>query len=242
MRRPFKRRTFKRKRRTYKRASRVARIATVRRMISRSEESKWFQSNTGPSNATAFDFADPFCAATTNIVLGDTRVNRQGTQITLNRLELDCRCFLNPAGGAGYVSRAAIRVVVFADKANNGVNFSALTAAQQVAFLMADSATGNAYYSALNPIYFPSKFKLLMDKRFVMHVTGGATDTAQLCVWRKFLRVRGMKVQYNDANAGVPTDIQRNAIYIWATTDVGASGLNLQPQLTFSYLMKWKDA
>jgi len=238
---PTRKRRFTRKG-GYKRSKmrRVARVGTVRRMISRTEESKWRQGFTGPSTTTLFAFGTPFVVGLTNTVKGTSRDNRAGNQIRLSRLEVNLRYFLQ-APVAGFVSSSICRVLIFYDKANNGVNLSTLTAANLIALLFADSATGNAYMSPLNPNFVPSRFKILMDRRFTMRVDGGATDAPDVRVLRKFMRLNST-VQFNDGNANDPTDIQKNAIYALFVTSSGASALGTQPVMEMEYLLKWKDA
>lgn len=230
---------YTRKRRKLKRR---ATVGAVRRLISRAEESKWIAGNSGPTNSVLFGYANTFCAAAgTNIALGSDRKTRTGNQVTLQSLQIDCKSFLQ-APTAGFVTTAVIRMIIFADKSNNGTNFTAYTPTQACNFLFADPSTGNAYTSALSPVYFPSKFKLLMDKRWVLRTTGGATDEPSMVMWKKYLKVRGMKVQWNDNGGATPVDIQKNAIYCFITTDVATSALGTQPDIAFSYTLRYKDA
>lgn len=212
----------------------------IKRVMSRQVETKWKFSTTGPTNSSLFSFGVPFVAGLSNIDLGDDHTTRIANRIRLTSLEFDTKSFLQTAN-AGFAAAAVIRIILFYDKMNNGVNFTTLTAAQQCALLFGDPSTGNAYQSPLNPINWGSRFTMIKDKSYSLRTTGGATDEPDIKRMKWKLRLK-TQVVYNDGLVVSPVQIQKNCLYMFMTTDVGALTLAQQPDIAVSYMIKWKDA
>jgi len=121
--------------------------------------------------------------------------------------------------------------MVVVDRMCNGV---ALLASE----LFIDPAPGNWHYSSYNLNNVPTRYRILYDKAVVLRQAAGAN--IPVGIYRRFLiRFKGLRIQYNDGNAGTVADIQKNAVYILAFTDwpLGAN----QPLIGTEFQVKWKD-
>lgn len=201
---------------------RVARVATVKRMISRAEETKYAQTFGASTQVLTGTPTMGFLAPI--IQQGTTAITRIGNRITITRLNVRFMIAGNNAAAS------VLRIVLAVDKQPNGALPST------AGILFADSTAANWWYSGYNPTFVGPRFKILMDRSRSLEVIGGAADYGEKKVMTYTMR-KPLHVTFN-SNAGTIADIVKNGILLFAFTDVAASG----PFVTFEATYRFKDA
>jgi len=220
-------------RRTVKarKARKVARVGTVKRMISRSEETKWKHVTNQPVRS-GWD-GPPNIIKFNEIGKGVDRTNRDGNVIFMKSLELYVTIAANsdPRG----VNRC--RLLVFLDKQANGADPNLKTL-----FAGYDGSTAfdpSTMMTPLNKDYFGKRYKLLRDRLLVVGQEGGAADYSNERTFRMNIPLKGVRVQYANTNTGEITDIIKNSLIAVAISDEQVGN---QPNLTFKSVLTWKDS
>lgn len=216
----------KRFRRSFKRRKgrKVARISTVKRMISRREESKFGYSSGGP---TAVTTGAPTMAIVFGFMnQGAANTQRIGQKITCHSMQFRLACDCNVAGAS------RIRVLIVRDKQTNG----ALPASAQDWFMDKNAAT--SWYSLYDPSTVGPRYEILCDKSRQLNIGGGNAQTPlkSMISWR--MKRKPFSVVYNIGNAGTIADINKNSILLCVYTDAVANG----PSYVFDFAAKYKDA
>jgi len=222
----FKRKRFRKRRSTFKRKGRkLARVGTVKRMISRSEESKWHVLDTNLNSG----YDGPTFMLVNGISRGADRNAHAGNIITLKSLELRVFAIANSTQKFN-----RLRFILLIDKQCNAV-------APDLQQFFATSATlsTNSVNSPLNPNYWGKRYKLLMDRRATVGTEGGATDVPQERHWKFTINMKNLRTQYNDLNDATITGIAKNSVCFFAITDEAIAS---QPAVRATAVLKWKDA
>lgn len=216
-----------------RKARKVARVGTVRRMISSSEETKWstFSATPAPVAGTPVDYV------LNNLAKGDDRNTRTGNRIRMVSLQI--RAIIQPA--PVHVEGCCVRLIVFLDKQCNG-------AAPTFANLFSDPTAALQYLSPFNPNTVPSRFKILKDKRWVLNaLTATATTPATGVVSTMstaqaytniIIKLKKRFTQYGDGNAGTVADIIKPSLYMLWMTDAVATAPGISQEVVF----RFKDA
>lgn len=220
----MKRKRFTRKRRGGRRKCRKVTSCTVRRMIARTEETKFIVAFSGAPvvvlTGTPFvGIIAPLCAQ------GTSATQRTGQKVTIIRLGLRFACDANVA------QSCRIRVMVVRDKQTNA---AAPPTAQD---WFADKAGANSWYSGYDPNTVGPRYQILMDRSRKLDISGGATDRTnrEMVLWRKSIKI---PVLFNGLGGGGIADIVKNGILIAVYTDAVANGPSIVHETTCWY----KDA
>lgn len=215
-----------------RKARKVARVGTVKRMISSMEETKWttFSAAPAPTSAARVDYV------LNNVAKGDDRNTRTANKIRM--VSLQVRGFIQ--GAATQLAGVVVRCVIFLDKQANGV-------APTFADLFTDPVAANNYISPFNPNYVPHRYKILKDKswktdntvvtQFGVGTGTVATASQEQRLYNIRIPLKKRTVQYNDGNAGTIADIIGPSLYIiWLTS------LTTAPFIAQEVCFKFKDA
>jgi len=212
-----------------------ASVATVRRMIRRTEEMKYYSETPA---AIALSTTGPSLTWLNSMLVGAARYQRAGNRCLVN--SIDFRIGLEAAATSAAPSR--IRLICFVDKQVNG---AVMTPSQLFlgAGLVAPAAA-DLWRAPFNPAYVPSRFKILWEKQVAVEMMGGSANFGE----RKAVITKRVKVpkslqqaQWNDGVAGNIADLNKMAFYFLAVTDYsGAVGTT--PSLLYSYVTNFTDA
>ena len=134
--------------------------------------------------------------------------DRVGNNIRLKSIEFRIRFQTNTAG-AGLTDGGIIRMMLFIDKQPNGALFTNTE-------LFAATTATLISNSPLNPNNSGSRFIMLKQWNFAINVFGGATNVPgqKMIVYHRRFKNNGIKVQYNNGNAGTIADITHNAVHL----------------------------
>lgn len=232
MKRKRLRQTIKCNTKKCKRGRKKASVSTVKRMISKTEESKWssFYSGSAPTSAV------PTFFGMNQMGKGDDRNTRTANRIKMQHLYL--RMFVQSA--ATVVAGQIVRAIIFIDKQANG-------AIPVFADLFSDPTIGNNWTSPFNPNTVGPRYKILRDKYFISDpaiattttpATGIVTTTSNQQKFHKFsVNLKMRTVDFSDANFGDQRDIIKNSLYLFICTDIGTA-----PACSVDWVFKFKDA
>lgn len=211
----MKRKRYGKRRRLRKRKFRkTATIGSVRRMISRGQESKWIYATPGTStvtNATAL-----VALLAPSVANGADRDQRNGNKITLAGLEW--RVSMDAVTAA-----CRARIVILHYK-------YALAALPGSGDSLSTASAANEYFSPFDPNYVPSQADVMYDRTFQLQIIGGAANVPQ----KKEVMIRLRKripVTYNDLTTAALGAINKGALifFMYADTATGfAQASNLQ--------------
>lgn len=213
----------------------VATVATVARMIRRTEEMKYLSETPDP---VALSTAGPSLTWLNAMAVGAARYQRAGNRCLVRSIDL--RIGLESAANAAAPSR--IRCILFVDKQPNGVT---MTPSQL--FLgagVAAPAAANLWRAPFNPAYVPSRFKVLMDKQVAVEIFGGANNFGErkaVITKRVMIPPSLQQAQWNDGVTGTIADLNKMAYYFLAVTDYSGAG-GTTPSLVWSYCTNFTDA
>lgn len=159
---------------------------------------------------------------------GTQPIHRIGKKITLKKLHLRFEYIPNPDGeeGAG-VEAHNMRLMVIHDTQTNGTSaafadiLSSVALPRQTVF----SAPGNSVPEAtlrFNEMSYINRFKILMDKNFVVQPSDVGGVTA--CTWNTFRLKKSFKlnlpIEYNVADSsGTLNNIRSNNIMVYLFSD-----------------------
>lgn len=220
---------FKRKRRmkggTFKRrkARRVARVSSVRRMISRA----------GPPRKTNYITVAPGAVTSstpqmfnlTGISQGVTQYTRLGQRVMISRFSVRIPVEANP------LAASQLRLVLVRDKESLG------TLPSSPGEIMLDTTAANWWYSGLNQATVPSRYQILADRLVACNVGYGGAAAAGT-PWRKLIKLRAKKKMlqtFNILNTGTIADIEMGSILLFAFTDVAANGPTISAESFFYF-------
>lgn len=158
------------------------------------------------------------------------RGTQDGTRIGNEIMIKKWRVNLTLQSGAVGVIQAA-RVVIFIDKAPNGI----LPLAAEVFYGTATAGCSPNYTYNFNNV--PSRFRILYDKTFRLEPKYAATITTRSIRFHKKFK-KPVKVQFNDANSGDYSDILKNNLHVMLITDVAVN----YPIAYFMSQMIYEDA
>ncbi|UDN67457.1 capsid protein [robinz virus RP_244] len=241
--RSFYKKTFRRRGGGKKRFanSKVARVGAVKRMIKRSEETKWV------SNQNALvPWADGY---TTNALLftgiqrGGDRNNRIGNRITLTSLFMNV--VAQPAATALISTPLRFMLLYGKDAPCKLVGATAgdypgMADPVAQSELFPPLVPTNQYFLAPhNPNYVPAKYKILMDKLVKIDILGGSTNIFSMLLMRKKFKLKSTIV-YNDSNLGNPQDSVKNAL--WLLVFCPSATALAAPTLNVDWRLSYKDA
>lgn len=235
-----RKRNFRRRRsrKGTRKGMKVARVSTVKRMISRNEETKWTSSTF--SQSTAYDSPPIPYNLVGFITKGTARNNRDGNVITLKMLKMGISIV---AGGTAAPVASRIRLMVILHKDFSGTAPSGTFVGFDPAFLFSVQTIGSGTYAApLNPQWVPKVYKVLYDKSWSLSVEDGAAGagTREERIIRKNIYLKDVKVQYNDSTFGDNRDVTKNCLYFFAISDeTVATG---PPTIFLSWSLTYKDA
>lgn len=202
----------------------------VRKELRKEIEIKQLTFAVSPGAALASQQAS---AATVNYVTpaiaqGSGQGQRVGNRIMLHDIEL--RGYVK----AGAAAEQDCRMILFRDMQCNG----AVPVAAEVLSEIAASTGCNADYNQ----DYRHRFKILYDKRFALHVVGGATDVAQQVMfqWKKRYPIdKGAALLYNSSAAtGAIGTTQGGQLFALFLTSLGAA----TPFFWFDLVIKYEDA
>lgn len=222
------RRTYGRRRMTRKvrKARKVARIGTVKRMISRNEETKWapydFLFN------TAYDVNTDKLLMMSNNAQGVARSERLGNKITITKFQF----FISSAAANGIFSR--LRFIMFIDKQARATPPVPSDLLQGQGTIM----TANSVQQVLNPNTVPSRYQILLDRFFTVGIEGGSTNVSQETIKRYTVRKK-ITIQYTDGGGSGQAVVQDKVVYGMVISDevVGS-----QPSARITGIFYFKDA
>lgn len=230
----FKRKRRTRRRRTVKRRKgrKTATISTVKRLISRTEETKWLH----------FDWTQPVDNATAQINVinvmaqGDTRVLRTANRI----MNVGLRATLTIEPGGAALQSTRVRLMLVKDKQPNGAGIAGAD------LFPAGVLAANRFYADYNRNTVPSRYQILWDKLFLLKqgvsgstAAGAIVQVAQQAIYmRKRFKLKGF-TKYNEGNAGTVADIISPA-YQWVAFSSQAAAQ--MPLISISYDFLFKDA
>lgn len=230
----MKRKRGVRRKRTFKKRKgrKVATVSTVKRIIARSEETKWLHFDW----TVTVDNATPAVNPINIMAQGDTRVLRTANRIT--NIGLRATLTIEPNGAAMQGTR--IRLMLVKDKQCNG---ALITAGD---LFPAGVAAVNRFYADYNKNTVPSRYQILWDKLFLLkqgvagaNAAGAIIQIAQQPIYmRKRFKLKGF-TRYNEGNAGTIADVIAPG-YFWVA--VSSQAAAQMPLLSISYDFMFKDA
>lgn len=215
---PFRRRFTRRKPlRRFKRKSRLVRkVNRISKALT--GEVRFQQEATGEDVCTTGGLSSVLGL----MVAGNTDGTRAGNKITV--WSFRSRSYLRVIPDVVGTCSIMARVMVIIDKQPNGAAFA------MADLLINNASDANNHDAPLNPRTCPSRFSVLMDKRYLLRPAAntrsfaGTTETDGVLVTNnenpfKILDIRkkfkkGLQVHYNAGNAGTIADVSKNAIYI----------------------------
>lgn len=224
-----------------RREKKVARVETVKKIISRNMETKWKAGEA--SGAIGYDTlsAAPYGGALhilNAMAKGSTRNTREGNVIFMRKIIFNI--WYIPQSSA-----TRIRYILFIDKSDNTGGTTSVDMRTFFALNPGGAFTASTLMSPLNPqITNGQRYTILLDRLVDAH-TDTYNSTLSIYINREYVRrhainLKNYKVQYNDGNLGTYADITRGALYLFAVSDDIAAGT--PPIFGMSYLLEWKDA
>lgn len=234
-RRTFKRRPFNRRKRRF--MYRRPTIMSVKRMISRTQESKWITgsglSQIDNSSILSDNVTTPGPPAGVLVLIngmgnGTARSARIANRIT------PVSYYANFAVSTNAQVEYRVRIILFIDKDPD----NALPPNFQDIFT--NSSPAQIHFSAYNQNNVPSRYKIIKDMIKVGHQYTGISNSSDL-LFKIRVRFARRNSIYGDTNSGNVTDIEKNAIWLLMATDLEHGGgiyVNVGWQSTF----KFKDA
>jgi len=168
-------------------------VSYLRKVIKATER---YNDNTFAGNATA---TSGNMNILNGLILGDTNGQRDGTSITMTKLEMRGHIYANATSNVAHV-----RFIILYDKQNNG--------ATPVTNDFLQSTDPDAFRN-INNI---SRFKVLYDKSFVV-----STYEPKKLV--KTINLKGKKTNYNTSNGGNAGDIVTGGLWCIYLSDLAAN-------------------
>lgn len=200
-------------------------VATVKRMIGRSEETK----NPAPilnGGVTVVTTGAPTMALLFGgLQQGATDTLRNGQRIKIVKASM--RAFVQN----DVKQSSVIRIMIIRDKQTNG----ALPASTVDWFM--DKNTANSWFSGYDYNFVGPRYQILKDKSYALTITGGATDQGVLKIFRWRLK-KPKKVVYAISNFGDQRDIVTGSILLAVYTNAPTNG----PGYAFEAQYHFKDA
>lgn len=189
--------------------------------------------------SSSTESVDPMIFLLNGMQKGDNVNNRQGNSVYLTSLQVRFR-IVWPQNTAVASGVAQVRCCIVLDRYPNG------EALQEEDFLDLSAIT-NALYAPYN-LNAGRRFKILYDRVFIINPNYlsswdqagdnfDAFDMGSKAVYRTIRRKLRFKMHFNQGNAGNITDINRGAIWFYATSNVvdtvSSPGINLGARTLF---------
>lgn len=212
-----------------------ASVATVRRMISRTEELKYLSESPA---GVALTTGTPLQLWLNSMIVGANRYQRAGSRCIIKSIDLT----IGLESSATAAAPARIRTLVVVDKQVNGALPSSLL--PLLGSGLVPIAPGDAWRAPYNPAYVPSRFKVLWDRSDVVGIQGGAANFGERkAAIRKTIKIPKSvaQVQWNDGTAGTIADLNKMGFYLFIYTDY-SGGVGTTPTALISYRTNFTDA
>lgn len=227
-----KRRRARTRKRTFKKQRKVARLGTVKRMISSREETKWIN---GLQNLLTVVDNNPAFLAVNAMTKGTDRTQRIANRISMKKFAFTITMTPAPNGNRPVY----LRYLVIMDKQPNA------TAAPNFQSLFSGSVTpANAdemWKAMYNVNTVPSRYKILLDRNVTSTISGGSVNVAQNTHLRRHAINLRSNTVYADTNTGTINDIQKNSLWLLIVNDWPNGNPN-SPLIQVTTQFKYKDA